>query len=210
MLRYIWVTSQAASCRSAPDSVIWSDAKTPSSKTGGHTLGGLWAQVLNSWLHKFSAAEKHHDSGPWFYMGLWRGLWDWECLLIFTLQVYHTPWPSSLSEDLSLVISSLVYLHLTSRNLITTKKQYSSFQKGQTKYTLKVLVQNVLLGNMKSNGNRILKMGSARLTWVMQTGLGKTLRHFGWFFLLSEIKNVTRKWLILCFHISFLYFPVPT
>lgn len=77
-----------------------------------------------------------------------------------------------LSEDLILVISSLVYLHLTSRNLITTKKQYSSFQKGQTKSTLKVLVQNALLGNMKSNGNRISKMGSARLTWVMQTGLG--------------------------------------
>lgn len=100
MLRYIWVTSQAASCRSAPDSVIWSNGKTPSSKTGGHTLGGLRAQemwtVFNSWLHKFSAAEKHHDSGPWFYTGLWRGLWDWECLLIFTLQVYHTPWPSSL------------------------------------------------------------------------------------------------------------------
>lgn len=98
---------------------------------------------------------------------------DWECQLFcpplsklshaLHYPVYHSQIPS-------LIVPGSIHLHQTSRNLNTAEELPSSFQKEQTKYTVKASVQNKQPGNVKINGSRILKMGSARLSWRLQAG----------------------------------------
>lgn len=93
---------------------------------------------------------------------------DWDCQLFcpplsslsHSLHYYHPVYHSQIP---SLIVPGSVHLHQTSRNLNTAEELPSSFQKEQTEYTEKASVQNKQPGNVKINGSRILKMGSATL-----------------------------------------------